>query len=64
MATSVGGAKLSPRKIRPSTAEASGAALCNTTALATLVRVMARMNIVNVAANNSPDAIPAQPIAR
>ena len=64
IATSVGGASLSRRKMRPSTAETSGAALCRTTALATLVRVIARMNMTNDRASSNPEATPAQPMAR
>ena len=64
IATRVGAASVSRRKMRPSKAETSGAALCRTTALATLVRVIARMNMTNDSASSSPDATPAQPMAR
>ena len=64
IATSVGGVSASRKKMRPRTAEASGAALCRTTALATLVRVIARMNMTKDTASSRPDSTPAQPMAR
>ena len=42
----------------------SGAALCRTTALATLVRVIARMNRTNEEASSRPESTPAHPILR
>ncbi len=63
IASQVRGATFSPRKRRPHRAATKGEMLPTTSVLATVVSDRARMKLIIIPANSSPDTTPGQPMA-